>query len=101
MEEKAAPHPPNQLWHQEGAQQLSKAEPRRRTNGDAALATDHAAPPFLGKQSRRNAYFPLRTVTPTSSHRSTLSGELSSTPRAQYCRPPPSAVQLETTTPSR
>ena len=38
--EKTIPHPPEQLWHQEGAQQLLKAEPRRSPKFDPALATD-------------------------------------------------------------
>ena len=81
MEEEGEPHPSNQWWHQEGAQPLAKAELRRRTNGDAALATDHAAPPFVEKRDRRNAYVLLRTSPSTSSHRSTNCGEIFS-PRA-------------------
>ena len=76
MEEEIAPHPPDQLWHQEGAQQLAKAEPRRSFGGDAALAPDLAAPPFWEKRNRRNAYFTFARSTSTSSHRSTSYGEL-------------------------
>ena len=83
VKESSTPHSPDQLWHQEGAQQLSKAEPRRSKGGDAALAPDLVAPPFLEKQSRLIAYFPLRTVTPTSSHRSTPYGELLFNPSAE------------------
>ena len=76
MEEETEPHPSNQLWHQEGAQQLAKAEPRRRTHGDAALATDLAKPPFVGKRIRAIVYFLLRTSPSTSSHRRPSYGEL-------------------------
>ena len=69
VKEESAPRPPAQLWHQEGAQQLSKAEPRRSKEGDAALATDHAAPPFLRKRNHEYTCFPLRTFSSTSSHR--------------------------------
>ena len=75
VEEETEPHPSNQLWHQEGAQQLAKAEPRRSLELDAALATGHAAPPFWEKRDRRNTYFLLRTSPSTSSHRSTTYGE--------------------------
>ena len=83
VEKETTPHSPARLWHQEGAQQPWKAKPRRRLDGDAALATDHAAPPFLGKRSRANVFFPLRTVTPTSSHRRPPYGELLFNPSAE------------------
>ena len=60
VEEESTPRPPAQLWHQEGAQQLSKAKPRRRLELDAALATDHVEPPFLRKRSRVYTGEPLR-----------------------------------------
>ena len=75
VKESSTPHPPDQLWHQEGAQQLAKAEPRRSLHGDAALATDHAPPPFLGKRSPVYAYFTFARSTSTSSHRRPPYGE--------------------------
>ena len=76
VEEETEPHPPAQLWHQEGAQQLAKAEPPPEQGGDAALATDLAKPPFVGKRIRAIAYFLLRTSPSTSSHRRPSYGEL-------------------------
>ena len=51
VEEESTPLPPSQLWHQEGAQQLLKAEPRRSKEVDPVLATVHLAAPLLGKRN--------------------------------------------------
>ena len=57
VKEETIPNPPAQLWHQEGAQQLRKAEPRRSKEVDRALATVHLAPPLLEKRNRVNTCF--------------------------------------------
>ena len=69
VKEESAPRPPAQLWHQEGAQQLSKAQPRRSKELDAALASDHVELPFLQKRSRLIVFFIFARFTSTSSHR--------------------------------
>ena len=101
MEEESTSHPPAQLWHQEGAQQLSKAEPRRSKEVDAALATDHVEPPFLRKRSRVYTYFPLRTFTSTSSHQRAPAVSFFFSRARSHCRSPPCSVQTETMSPSR
>ena len=68
VEEESTPHPPVQLWHQEGAQQLSKAEPRRSKEVDTALATVHVTLPLLRKWNPVYTCFHLRTISSTPSH---------------------------------
>ena len=57
VKEEKIPHRPAQLWHQEGAQQLLKAEPRRSKEVDRALATSHLEPPLLEKRNPLIVFF--------------------------------------------
>ena len=88
VKEESAPRPPAQLWHQEGAQQLSKAEPHWSKGVDAALATDHVEPPFLRKRNRVYTCFHLRTVSSTSSHRRAPAVSFFLSRARSHCRSP-------------
>ena len=98
VKEESCPRPPAQLWHEEGAQQLWKAEPSPEPEVDHAIAVDHPEPPFLGKPNPENAYFlyarPTSTTTPGASP--TVSSIFF--PAAEHCSPSPVSVSWRRST---
>ena len=102
MKEESTPHPPVQLRHQEGAQQLLKAESRRKLEVDPALATVHVAPPLLEKQSRLIVFFIFARFTTTPSHWSAPTVSSVSIAMRRHCSPHPLvSVQTKTMSLSR